>query len=40
LFAPRVSPETNCFWRAKNTTRVGTATMSAAAEMRLLLMKN
>ena len=31
LFAPTSRPETNCFWKAKNTIVVGTAAISAPA---------
>lgn len=34
LFAPTSRPETNCFWKAKNTIAGGMAPMSAAAASR------
>src|SRR5512140_864699 len=37
---PRVSPLTNCFWRAKKTISVGIATRMEPAAIRLLFVKN
>src|SRR5262249_20885547 len=39
LFAPSVRPLMNCFCRRAKTTRVGTATRSAAAAIRFVFVK-